>query len=58
MIYTGDARLKTIAQNEAEEAAIAEIAQKRNEAYNKKVMNKIGITYRQAARSATKWLAA
>ena len=58
VIYAGDARLKTIARNEAEEAAIAEIARKRDEAYNKKVMNKIGITHRQAARSATKWLAA
>jgi hypothetical protein len=44
-IYAGDARLKTIARNEAEEAAIAEITCKKDEAYNKKVLVRTGIVH-------------
>lgn len=50
MIYAGDARLKAAARNKAEEAAIAEIARKKDEAFHKKCMNRVGITHRQAAR--------
>jgi hypothetical protein len=56
-IYAGDARLKTIARNKAEEAAIAEIARKKEEAYTKKMLARTGIVYRQAARWGFEWAA-
>ena len=54
MIYASDTCLKTIIRNEAEKEAIAKIAQRRDEAYNKNVISRIGIVHRQAARSAVK----
>jgi hypothetical protein len=57
VIYAGDACLKAAARNEAEEAAIAEIARKKDEAFQKKYTNRVGITYRQAARWGVKWVA-
>jgi hypothetical protein len=57
VIYASDARLKAAARNEAEEAAIAEIARKKDEAFQKKYMNRIGITHRQAAKWGIKWVA-
>ena len=44
-IYAGDARLKAIARNEAEDAAVAEIAHKKAEAYSKKCLIRIGIVH-------------
>jgi hypothetical protein len=49
--------LKAIACNEAEDAAVAEIAFKKAEAYFKKCLTQIGIVYRQAAKWAVKWTA-
>jgi hypothetical protein len=55
-IYASDACWKTIACNEAEEAAIAKIACKKGKAYNKKVLVWTRIVHRQAAKWGVKWV--
>lgn len=52
VIYASDARLKAITCNETEDAAVAEIAHKKDESYNKKCLYRTGIVHRQAAKWA------